>query len=283
MFLGMALISVAGCSNTSQSGGETQVSSTAEVKIKPLDEATVKKTRELLHPSKDVKERLKVWFPEDSPSAIFMKTSLLDGNEKQKQNFMAGYLIDNIQVANIAQEGNLATADVSYTIEGRPKNWRDFYAWYNGEWHANIMGLKDVYHISLSGYDEASLIMDANLAYSYGGDPVIALDVQRKNAGGYSAGWTSSIKAVLITDTGEFPISGFNGFDSQLAVFKITSARPTRLYFAFAGATGKPKALRLIGLNKLDDRGLPVNHDESQTVTLNIDKMEQICSLETMK
>ena len=284
MFLGMALISVAGCSTTSQSGVNTQISSTAEVKIKPLDEATAKKPRELLDPSRDVKERLRVWLPEGSPTTIFMATSLLDCDYKVKDGLIAGGKINNIQVANIAQEDNIAIVDVSYGVEGRQFSDRDFFAWYNGEWHLNALGLKDVYHINLSGYDDALLSMDANLGYGYGGSPAIVLDVKSKTGRGYSAGrWMLGLEAILITDTGEFPTSDFNNMYAPTSTTDIKSARASRFYFPFAGATGTPKALRLIGFNKLDDRGLPVNHDESQTITLNIDKMDQICSLETMK
>lgn len=176
-----------------------------------------------------------------------------------------------IQVSNLQQEGDFASAKVSYTgIDNQRHNEVWCFRRLDGKWCGDALGLKSAKPLKVSDYDGASMEVAANIGYTYKNDIIIAFDVRSKTTTNYTLGQWGQPSYVLVTDKGEFPAQNLEGMSAPSGFFQITSAQPLRLYIPFKSATGKPKALRITGFNEIDNQGFPVGNDMAQIVTFSL-------------
>ena len=266
--------SMTGCSSSEQEDSpKVQVSSSQVVKNEKLDEANIRKLCEAMSPEGDMDTRRRAYPVKNLPGGALLTTALYDGAAEFQNNVDRGIKAENIKISNIQQDGNHATADISYTVNGQQVNEHTYFLKINGEWHFDLDDVKAAYRTKISGYDGAMVKMEANLGYTYNNDPIVVLDMQSKASKNYMAGWVEPMKVMLVTDKGEFPVKNTAKCYATTSPVKVTSVQPTRVFLPFAGASGTPKALRVIGFNELNNRGLPLNGDNAQTITLNIDSI----------
>lgn len=259
-----ALFASFGCGNDGKQSGGGPSASVSTQQNKPLDEATVKELgKKMASPNMEDK---KVAVPfEKLPAYTFLKTPLSD---EPTFNFNPAGKFENPSISNIKQEGNFATANVSYIgVDNKPFNEKWHLRRIDGKWVYDPAGIKTAKSLKVSGFDEAVLEAAVNIGYDYSNEPNLAIDVRSKTTTVYQLGGWSHPSYVLVTDQGEFPTQNTENYSAPSGVFQITSAQPFRFYLAFKGATGTPKALRITGFNELDEQGFAVGHDSSQVVT----------------
>lgn len=265
-----ALFASFGCGGGGGTEGRTgspQAASTQQKK--PLDEATIKSLAKKME-SSNIAERKEAILPENLPAYTFIKTPLKD---ESAVFFNQIAKFENLSVSNIQQEGDIASAKVSYIGADKKQHSEEWYfRRLEGKWYGDFNGgIQSAKHLQVSGIDGAALEAAANIGYTYENEPILALDVRSKTAAVYQLGRWGHPSYILITDKGEFPLQN----TARLSVnpsfaCRITSAQPFRFYLPFKGATGTPKALRIVGFNELDSRGLPLNHAHDDTVTFTL-------------
>lgn len=267
-FVAAALFASFGCGDSGKQGASGTSTSIVSQPNKPLDEATIKEIgKKLVSPSMEDK---KAACPiEKLPLYTFLKTSLRD---EAKFNMNQSAKFENPSVSNIKEEGDFATANVSFTgMDNKQFNEKWHLRRIDGKWvYDGGIGIKTAKTLKVSGYDEAALEAAANIGYDYNNEPNLVLDVRSKTTTVYQLGGWSRPSYVLVTDQGEFPLQNTELYSASEGIFRITSAQPFRLYLPFKGATGKPKALRITGFNELDGRGFAIGHDSNQVMTFTL-------------
>ena len=255
-----------GCGNDGKQSGGNPSASVSTQQTKPLDEATIKEIRQKMT-SSNIEDKKAVCPIEKLPLHIFLKTSLRD---EAQFNMNQSAKFENPSISNIKEEGDFATANVSYTgVDNKQFNEKWYFKRIDGKWVFNL-GIKTAKSLKVSGYDEAALEAAANIGYGYDNEPNLALDVRSKTTTVYQLGGWSHPTYILITDQGEFPVQNTDLFSAPAGVFRITSAQPFRFYLPFKGATGTPKAIRIVGFNELNSEGFAIGNDKNQVVTFTL-------------
>ena len=265
-----ALFASFGCGDTGKQSVSNPAQSVTTQQNKPLDEATIKEIIKKLE-SSNIEERKALFWFDKLPADTFLKTPLKDGNTVFDLSQPLKH--ENLTVSNIKQEGDFAVVKASYIgADNQRHSEENCFRRFDGKWYIDLpVGIKSANHLRVSGYDEAALEAAANIGYTYEDEPIIVLDVRSKTTAVYQVGGWSQPSFVLITDKGEFPLQNTaRCIMNLMEVGWINSAQPFRFMLPFKGAVGKPKAVRIIGFNELDNQNLPVDRDMKQVVTFTL-------------
>lgn len=256
-----------GGGNQSGSGSSTSISAQQK---KNIDEATIKSILKKTE-SANIADKKAVCPVEKQPGFAILKTPLIDVQaEWQNAFFNQVFHGDNLSVSEIKQDGELASARVSYvTLEKKPRTEVLYFMRMNGKWYLDPLGFKIVKSLKVAVSDER-LEAAANLGYTYENQPVIFFDVRSKTATSYKIGWAGPAEFILITDAGEFSTQNIGVYTVPIRPVKVSSAEAIRVVLPFNGAMGKPQAIRVIGFNELNNGGTPAGFDERQVVTFTL-------------
>lgn len=265
-----ALFASIGCGDSGKQNASNPAQNITSQPNKPLDEATIKEIVKKFESSNSEERKALAWFGK-FPAEAFLKTSLKDGNTTF--DFSQPLKYDNLTVSNIKQEGDFAVVKCSYIgVDKQHHSEENCFRRFDGKWYIDLnVGIKSANHLRVSGYDEAALEAAANIGYTYEDEPIIVLDVRSKTTAVYQVGGWSQPSYVLVTEKGEFPLQNTaRCIVNPMAVGRINSAQPFRFYLPFKGATGTPKAIRIVGFNELNSEGFAVGHDKNQVVTFTL-------------
>ena len=258
-----ALFASFGCGGGNQSGSGSSTSISAQQK-KSLDEAEIKRIMKKLE-SPDIKDKKEAYPIEKLPFGGLMKTPLKD--DLPLFEFNSKTRFDNLSITDLKQDGDFASAQLSFVNEDKKTiNERFYFRKVDGKWCADFFPIKTAKPLKVSNYDETQLEAAANLGYTYKNEPVIIFDVRSKTATKYMVGRALAATFILITDTGEFPMQNTDILSAPQTFSYVSSEEASRFELPFKGATGTLKALRIVGFNKADNRGIPVSH-EPEVVT----------------
>lgn len=257
-----ALFASFGCGGGKQNSTSSSASVSTQQK-KPLDEATIKGLSKKMESSK-IEDRKEAFPIEKLPHYSWLNTSL----KKPDFDLNQPVKFDNLSISAFNQEGDFASARVSYTsTDNKQQSETWHFRRFNGKWCVDG-GIKTTKSLQVSGFDSSQLEVAANLGYTYQNEPVLLFDARSKTKTNYELGTWNQPSYILITDKGEFPLQNTTEFSTNpSAVYTVTSAQPSRFILPFKGATGTPKALRITGFNELDGRGVPANYNSEQVAT----------------
>ncbi len=272
-FAAIAAVSSFGCGSGGNSGSRSSSANQSAVSApqkKPLDEAEIRALLKKLE-SSDIAERKEVVPMEKLAGYAMRKTALLDWSGMLNDYFNRKLKYNNLAVADIKQDGDWASARISYTGSDNKKyDEKSCFRRIDGKWVFDPGEIKEVRTLKVSGYDAAELEAAANLGYTYENEPLIVFDIRSRTATKYMAGWVTPAVFVLVTDKGEYPIQNVESFAGPTGPEPISSAQVSRFCLPFKGAKGTPKFLRITGFNELDSRGLPVGVDNAQVMTFTL-------------
>lgn len=273
LFLLIALMASFGCGGQTQGDSKTQAVNTKVENNKPLDETTVIRICKAVWSGSD--EQLDKAYPlNDLPAVAALNTPMIDCVKVIKNDIRQMGIIEDFKAYDIEYEGNHGKADVVVTHSKGKSKVTFYFIRLNGEWVMNASNIKDGGPLKLSGYDNNAIRIEGTIAHTFADETIIALGIRSLTTKRYSAGWVDPLQAVLITDQGEFPICKVADAEGPTEPLGISSRIPSRIALPFGKVKGTPKALRLIGFNELDSRGLPTYIDRLQILTLNIDSVE---------
>ncbi len=252
-----------GCGGGKQSSSGASAGISAQQK-KTLDEAAIKTILKKME-SSNIADKKEICPFEKLPGYSFEKTLLHDS----PITFHANVKVDNLVISNIKQDGDLASAKISYL--GADKQQYEgpmYFRRLDGKWVVDCYGIKSSKSLKVFGYDESKLEAAANIGYTFENEPVIVLDVRSKTAAIFQVGKYSRASYYLITDKGEYPVQNTEVYSLDLTGYwTVTSEKPSRLYIPFKGAVGAPKALRITSFNEMGSDSFPVGDDLNQVVT----------------
>lgn len=265
VFITGALAASLGCGG---GGKPTESNSSVAVTQKQEDiEGIFRKIYKKATSSKN-EERLEV-YSKNSAGFLFLKTALRDETQNTL-NFCRNRDVkqaENIKISNVNRKGNYVAADVDYTMGGEAIHERDVIENVNGKWVVAYNQIVKNTPLAVACDDAGALEAAANLGETFDGDFVLLMDVRSKNMTTYSFGWVEPAKYVLVTDQGEFFAQSIPSvLDVPNGHWKI-GTDPFRLTVPFKNAKGTPQALRVIGFNELNSRGLPANNNTAQEMT----------------
>lgn len=257
-----------GCGDSGKQSGSSSSASVSTQQKKPLDEATIRGLAKKMASSK-IEDRKEACPLEKLPYYSWTNTSLQKSNIDLNQPAKC----DNLSISDIKQEGDFASAQVSFTgMDNKPQSGKWYFKRLNGKWCING-SIKTMKSLQVSGFDSSRLEAAVNLGYTYQNEPVLLLDVRSKTSVSYQVGGWSQPSYILVTDKGEFSLQNTTDFAvDPLAILFVTSAQPSRFILPFKGAAGTPKSLRITGFNELDSQGFPVDHDYNQVVTFTLNE-----------
>ena len=255
-----------GCGDSGKQSGSSSSASVSTLQKKPLDEATIKNLGKKMASAK-MEDRQEACPLDKLPLYAWLTTPLkkpdIDLNQPPK--------CDNLSISNLQQEGDFASARVSYTgIDNKQINETWYFRRLNGKWCVDG-SIKTAKSLKVSGFDPNQFEAAANLGFTHQNEPVLLLDIRSKTSTNYQAGGWSQPSYVLVTDKGEFLLQNTTDFAiDPRTICLVTSAQPFRFILPFKGATGTPKALRITGFNELDSQRFAVGHDTDQVITFTL-------------
>ncbi len=266
----MAVFSSFGCGDSGKQGSSSSSASVSTQQKKPLDEATIKALLKKME-SSNIAEKKEACPVEKMAGYRLLKTPLMEPGVKIQDYYNQTFTFSNLSISEIKQDDDFASARLSYTTNDK-KSYNGVYHFVrmNGKWCVDLTDIKIAKPLNISGYDTSQLDVATNIGYTYENDIIIAFAVRSKTTTNYTLGQWSQPSYVLITDKGEFPAQNTEGISGPTGFFQITSAQPISLYIPFKAATGKPKALRIIGFNEMDSQGFPVGNNTAQVVTFTL-------------
>ncbi len=253
-----------GCGGGNQNSSGASAGISAQQK-KTLDEAAIKTILKKME-SSNIADKKEVCPVEKLPGYSFETTPLRDSRITLDANLK----FDNLVISDIKQDGDLASVKLSYL--GADKQQHHQKLWYfrrlEGKWVYDCFGIKSSKSLKVSGYDESKLEAAANIGYTFDNEPVIVLDVRSKTTASFMARGFGHTSYCLITDQGEYPVQNTEWYSLDLSrPWRVTSAKPFRIYMPFKGAVGAPQALRITSFNEIGSDFFPVGHDMNQVVT----------------
>ncbi len=260
-----------GCGGSGKPSTSSQTQSVSTQPKKNIDETEIKNIMRKLE-STDIAERKEACALEKLPGYSLHKTPLLDNQSAvQDAYFNRTLKFGNLTVSDLKQEGNIASARLSFTAaDNKQYTMVEHFIRIDTKWVFDAMDCKASKALQVTPEDASHLEAAANIGYTYKDELFLVFDVRSKTATNYRIGWAQPATFLLITDAGEFLAQNIEGLTVPTERILVSSSGPIRFILPFKGATGKPKSLRITGFNELTREGGPLNNDVAQVVTFTL-------------